>query len=314
MIRLAAAMLLALFATPATAQQTWHPAPGATEIPLWPAGLAIAEPVTTIPEQSGQPAKLVAGKPWTYLLNVTRPTMVIYPPKGTNTGTAVMVFPGGGYEVLAMDLEGSEICDWLTAKGITCVLLKYRVPGSGPQYNQACKCPKEPDVPMALQDAQRAMGMIRQRAASLGIDPHRIGVIGFSAGGHLVVDISNHLDRAYAPVDEADRQPSRPDFAIALYPGHLWDGPGLALHPRNKVTAEAPPTLLIHAGNDPVDDVRHSLAYFLALQELKVPVELHVYPTGGHAFGLRPTADPITHWPALAEQWMATIGMLPSAH
>jgi acetyl esterase/lipase len=239
--------------------------------------------------------------------------MVIYPPKGANTGTAVMVFPGGGYQVLAMDLEGTEICDWLTAKGITCVLLKYRVPGSGPHYDDACKCPKEVTTPMALQDAQRAMGMLRQRAVSLKIDPHRIGVIGFSAGGHLVVDISNRLDRAYPPVDEADRQPSRPDFAIALYSGHLWDSPEFALHARNKVIVQAPPTLLIHAENDPVDDVRNSLVYFVALKELKVPVELHVYPTGGHAFGLRRTAEPITGWPALAEQWMANIGMLPAA-
>ena len=309
MIRLAAVLLLALFAVPAAAQQTWHPDPSATEIPLWPAGLAIAQPITTIPEQSGQPAKLVAGKPWTYLLNVTRPTMVIYPPKGANTGAAVMVFPGGGYEVLAM--EGTEVCDWLTARGITCVLLKYRVPGSGPQYDDACKCPKEPTVPMALQDAQRAMGMLRQRAASLHIDPHRIGVIGFSAGGHLVVDISNRFERAYTPIDEADRQPSRPDFAIALYPGHLWESEQFELHPRNKVIAQAPPTLLIHAENDSVDDVRNSLVYFVALKDLKVPVELHVYPTGGHAFGLRRTADPITGWPELAEKWMTSIGMLP---
>lgn len=311
MIRLAAALLLALFAHPAAAHQTWRPAPEATEIPLWPVDLAIAQPVTTGPEQAGRASGMVAGKPWTYLANVTRPTMVIYPPKGPNTGVAVMVFPGGGYQVLAMDLEGTEICDWLTAKGITCVLLKYRVPGSGPHYDKACNCHKEVDTPMALQDAQRAMGMLRQRAAALHIDPHRIGVIGFSAGGHLVTDISNHLDRAYSLLDDADRLPSLPDFAIALYPGHLWDEPRFALHPRNKVIAQAPPTLLIQAENDPVDDVRNALVYFVALKELKVPAELHVYATGGHAFGLRPTADPITSWPALAENWMQSIGMLP---
>lgn len=164
---------------------------------------------------------------------------------------------------------------------------------------------------MALQDAQRAIGLLRQRAGSLDIDPRRIGVIGFSAGGHLVVDVSNHLDRAYPHVDAADDLSSRPDFAIALYSGHLWDGPALALHPRNKVIPAAPPTFLLHAENDPVDDVRNSLVYFLALEDAKVPVELHVYPTGGHAFGLRRTAEPITGWPDLVEKWMGTIGMLP---
>ena len=139
--------------------------------------------------------------------NVSRPTMMVYPPTGKNTGAAVVVFLGGGYYVLAIDLEGTEVCDWLTSKGITCVLLKYRVPHTGPQWDDKCKCQVNPKAPMALQDAQRTMGLIRSHAAEYHIDPHKIGVLGFSAGGHLVADISTHFDkRLYPTVDAADKE------------------------------------------------------------------------------------------------------------
>jgi acetyl esterase/lipase len=264
------------------------------------------------PERAAAGGSLVGGKPWTKIENVERPSMVIYPAKGVNTGATVLVFPGGGYRVLAIDLEGTEVCDWLTAKGITCVILKYRVMGSGPYWDPDCNCRKIPAVPMALQDAQRAMGLLRQRATSLQIDPKRIGVLGFSAGGHLVADISNRLDRAYRPVDQADSQSSLPNFAIALYPGHLWEK-SFSLNPAVRVITEAPPTFLLHAEDDPVDDVRHSLVYFLALRQAKVPAEMHVYAEGGHAFGLRPSDKPISGWPALVEKWMSSIGMLAGA-
>ena len=291
--------------------EPWQPAVGREQIALWPEGLAIARPVTSGEETATVGTGLIGGRSVTAIANVTRPTMTIYPARGANTGAAVLVFPGGGYRILAIDLEGSEVCDWLTARGITCVLLKYRVPGSGPWWDPDCRCRRIPAVPMALQDAQRAMGLLRRRAAALGIDPHRIGVLGFSAGGHLVAAISTHLGRAYAPVDEADRESSRPDFAIALYPGHLWTETGLGLAADIKPVRETPPTLLIQAEDDPVDDVRHSIAYYLALREAHAPVEMHLYAAGGHAFGLRRTARPITGWPALAEQWLVTIGMIP---
>ncbi|MGZ3183187.1 MAG: alpha/beta hydrolase [Telluria sp.] len=283
-----------------------------TEMALWPEGLKIATPVLTGPEHVEEVKPGVGGRPWLKVENVARPTMTIYPPARDANGTAVVVFPGGGYRVLAIDLEGTEICDWLTAKGVTCVVLKYRVPGSGPHWNDACRCHKEVTVPMALQDAQRALGLLRENAQALHIDPHRIGVIGFSAGGHMVADVSNRFERrAYRPVDAAEQQSSRPDFAIALYPGHLWDGPGPKLHPRNKISAKAPPTFILQAENDPVDNVRNSIVYFLALQEKGVPAELHIYPEGGHAFGLRSPSLPIGAWPQLVEKWMASIGMLP---
>jgi acetyl esterase/lipase len=219
-----------------------------------------------------------------------------------------MVYPGGGYLMLAIDLEGTEVCDWLTTKGITCVVVKYRVPQTWwPGDGGGQRAPK---VQMALQDAQRAIGLLRQRARSLGVDPHKIGVLGFSAGGHLVTAISNAAARTYDPVDDADQKSARPDFAVALYPGHLWSGENMDLYPFNPISSSAPPTFLLQAEDDPVDDVRHSLAYFLALRAAKVPVELHIYAQGGHAFGLRPTAAPITHWPDLVERWLHTIGMI----
>jgi len=313
--RLIAAMLaLAAGCGPSAGAAPWQPAPGHEQIPLWPDALAIARPVTRGEELARVGTGLIAGRPATAIENVTRPTMTIYPAQGANSGAAVLVFPGGGYRILAIDLEGSEVCDWLTARGITCVLLKYRVPGSGPWWDPDCNCRRIPAVPMALQDAQRAIGLIRRRAASLGVDPHRIGALGFSAGGHLVAAVSTNAERAYAPIDAADRESSRPDFAVALYPGHLWEEPGLTLAPDIRVGPGTPPTFLLQAENDPIDDVRHSLTYYLALKQAHVPTEMHLYAEGGHAFGLRRTAQPITGWPALVEAWLVTIGMIPAPH
>ncbi|MGZ3297426.1 MAG: alpha/beta hydrolase [Asticcacaulis sp.] len=290
------------------AAKPWQPPAPYQQIKLWPDALAIAKPVVT----GDEVVKLIPGKTgakgMTEVDNVLRPAMAIYPAKGGNTGAAVVVFPGGGYSILAIDLEGTEVCDWLTAKGITCAVLKYRVPGSGPQWNSECRCHKQPKVPMALQDAQRAIAILRSRSKALGIDPHKIGVLGFSAGGHLVASVSTH-DRAYAPVDAADQDNPRPDFAVALYPGHLWAEPGLNLSADIRPDAKTPPTFIVQAEDDPVDDVRNSLVYFLALKQAKVPAEMHLFAHGGHAFGLRRTAYPITNWPALVETWLGTIGI-----
>src|SRR5439155_24162976 len=205
-----------------------------------------------------------------------------------------------------IDLEGTEVCDWLTSNGITCVLLKYRVPGEG-------KLPKSgafPGSPEALEDAQRTVGLVRFHAAEWHIDPHKIGVLGFSAGGHLVAAVSTHFDRrVYTAVDGADQESCRPDFAVALYPGHLDYGKR-ELNARIHVTRHTPPTFLLHAENDNVDSVSNSLIYYTALKNAGVPTELHLYAEGGHAFGLRRTAFPITAWPRLVETWLRTIGMI----
>jgi acetyl esterase/lipase len=263
-----------------------------------------AQPVPG-PENYTVTTNLIADKPCVLVNNVSQPTMTVYSPKGRNTGVAVVVFPGGGYNCLAIDLEGTEICDWLTSKGITGVLLKYRVPDSGPHGL------REPKAPTALQDAQRTMGLLRRDAAEWHIDPHKVGVIGFSAGGHLVAAVSTRFEkRLYPAVDAADQESCRPDFAIALYPGHLWTGgKDLGLNPTIPVTSNAPPTFLLQAENDPVDNVNNSLSYYAALKKTKVPVELHLYAEGGHAYGLRRTKFPITEWPQLVGKWLTTIGM-----
>ena len=313
MTKLIAIAILCLTAFTAAAEaQTWHAPAGATEIPLWPANLPIARPEVTGPERVEIGKGLIAGQPLTWVWNVTRPTVTIYRARGRNTGAAMLVFPGGGYQGLAIDLEGTEVCDWLTPHAVTCAVLKYRVPWSGPHWDEACKCQTVPKVPMALQDAQRAMVILRRRAAEFGIDPHKIGVVGFSAGGHLVADVSNADKLSYAPVDAADRLDTRPNFGVALYPGHMWADEGVKLARWDRISPKAPPQFIVAAEDDPVDDVHNSITYFFALQEAKIPAEMHIYAHGGHAFGLRPSDQPITHWPDLAWKWLHTIGILKS--
>ncbi|MBK6779173.1 MAG: alpha/beta hydrolase [Gemmatimonadetes bacterium] len=303
--------LLLSLSAPCAGQAAWQPRPGLTEMPLWPGTAPGARPLEkpeiagTVIDAAGRP-KPVAGKPWVYVDRVSRPTLTVYPPRGTNSGAAVVVFPGGGYNVLAIDLEGTEACDWLTSRGITCVLLKYRVPcvKTGP-YRECLA---------ALQDAQRALGLVRLHAQEWHIDPRKVGVLGFSAGGHMVAALSTHFaKRLYPAVDAADTLSCRPDFAVALYPGHLAIRErGFALNPEIRVTSETPPTFLLHAEDDPVDPVENSLVYYSALRKAGVPAELHVYVKGGHAFGLRRTASPITAWPELVEAWLGAMGVTGS--
>ena len=296
-------LCLALATSSLIAQKPgWQPSPGHTQMPIWPG------PVPD--EQFGAPPNTETMPEPGEVDNVSRPTMTVYSPKGKNTGVSVVVFPGGGYYVLAIDLEGTEVCDWLTSKGITCVLLKYRVPNSGMHGDGRRQIKAK--APMALEDAQRTVGLVRFHAAEYHIDPAKIGVLGFSAGGHLAADISTHFDRRLYPlVDAADRVSCRPDFAVSLYPGHLWiSAQGFELNPDVPVTPRTPPTFLLHAENDPVDSVNNSLVYYLALKKAGVPVEMHLYAEGKHGFGLRPTKFPITRWPALVETWLRTIRMI----
>ncbi|MGB2679457.1 MAG: alpha/beta hydrolase [Candidatus Acidiferrum sp.] len=295
-----------------SAQTTgWQPSPGHTQVAIWPGVVPDAAAVVAAgPETAEMSTNLIAGKPWQFVGNVSRPTMTVYSPSGKNTGAAVVVFPGGGYEILAIDLEGTEVCDWLTAKGITCVLLKYRVPGA----HLSPESGAYPKSPMALEDAQRTVGLVRFHAEKWHIDPHKIGVLGFSAGGHLVAAISTNFEkRLYTAVDAADKESCRPDFAVALYPGHLLENTSkeFELNPYVPVTGHTPPTFLLQATDDPVDTVQNSLVYYIALKNAGVPVEMHLYAHGGHAFGLRHTELPITGWPQLVETWLGAIGMIP---
>ncbi|HEY6264170.1 MAG TPA: alpha/beta hydrolase [Candidatus Acidoferrum sp.] len=325
--------LCVVFASGGLCAQTpaWQPSPGHTQVPIWPGAAPDPQPVAgpEVTRTSSGKEGLIAGKPVVGVYNVTRPTMTVYSPQANNTGAAVVVFPGGGYQGLAIDFEGTEVCDWLTPKGITCVLLKYRVTDVGPYP----KSGPYPESPMALADAQRTMGLVRLHAAEWHIDPHKIGVLGFSAGGHLSAAISTHYaKRLYAALDAADKESCRPDFAVAIYPGHLsisaaeWDAKQgakkfvvrhlanadkeLTVNPEVPVTSKTPPTFLLQAEDDHVDNVDGSLAYYIALKKAGVPVEMHLYAQGGHAFGLRHTKFPITEWPQLVETWLRTIGMI----
>jgi len=270
-------------------------------VPLWPHGAPGESPLPQ-PEgdTSGANGALVAGRSVIRLGNVSSPTLTIYsPPAGKNTGAAVLVFPGGGYSILALDLEGSEICQWLNTIGVTGVLVKYRVPA---QQTSARK-----NAP--LEDAQRAISLVRHNAAQWAIDPARIGIVGFSAGGHLAAVLSNRFTkRIYEAVDEADTVSMRPDFAMLVYPAYLV-GRDDAPAPELTVTASTPPTFLIQAENDGVR-VENSLFYFETLRKAGVKAEMHLYSEGGHGYGLRPTADPITGWPLRAAEWLQHIGML----
>jgi acetyl esterase/lipase len=257
------------------------------------------------------------------LTNVTRPTITLFPaPADKATGTAVIVCPGGGYNILAWNKEGTEVCEWLNSIGVTGVLLKYRVPK---------RAGLEKHAPM-LQDAQRALGLVRHRAREFSIDPQRIGIMGFSAGGHLSATASNnYTERTYPPIDDADKVSCRPDFALLIYPAYLTvkseadkiDLQGSApirltyhtaknevetVAPELPVTKDTPPTFLVMTQDDGVR-VEGALLYYLALKNAKVPVEMHLYPTGGHGYGLRPSEHAVSTWPARAVEWMKVRGL-----
>ena len=280
----------------------WPVGSGHTVLTLWPNGAPGAN-TTTGPEKDTSTATsdLIAGKPLVRLGNVSVPTLTVFAPKGKNTGAAVVVFPGGGYNILAIDLEGTEVCDWLAARGITCVILKYRVPGTGPY-------PKSAE---ALQDAQRAVGLVREHAVEWGVDAKRVGVLGFSAGAHLAAAVSTHYEqRLYPRVDAADDLSCRPDFAVVVYPGYLaLADKGFAFSPDIPVTKETPPTFLVQAEDDPVH-VENAVQYFMALKNAGVPAELHIYAKGGHGYGLRRTELPVTTWPDRVDDWLKTIGVV----
>jgi acetyl esterase/lipase len=277
---------------------------GAAEAPvaLWPGRPPGDTPGMPAEADLTKPGEnLVAGRRVIRLGHVSEPTFQVFrPPAGKDTGAAVLVCPGGGYHILALDLEGTEVCEWLNSVGVTGVLLKYRVP----------KRPGTEKQGPALQDAQRAMGLLRSRAGELGIDPARLGVLGFSAGGHLAAALSTTRERTYARIDAADDLACRPDFTVLIYPAYLTvKEENDRISPELRLTATTPPTFLSISADDPVR-VEGVLLYTLALKQAGVPVELHVYPTGGHGYGLRRTENPVTFWPDRVGDWMRSRGWL----
>ncbi|NYF87936.1 alpha/beta hydrolase [Tunturiibacter empetritectus] len=285
---------------------SWPAGPEHAVVALWPQGAPGVKTATGAEgETSTAASPLMAGRWVARVGNVSVPTLTVYEPKGAGDGTGVVVFPGGAYKILAMDLEGTEVCDWLNSRGVACFLLKYRVPDTGPY-------PKSDE---ALEDAQRAVGLVREHAAEWKVDAKKIGVLGFSAGGHLAAALSTHYEtRLYRRVDAADKLSCRPDFAVVVYPGYLADAEnGMKFSADIPVTKDTPPTFLVQAEDDTVH-VENAVEYFLALKSAGVPTELHVYAEGGHGYGLRRTKLPVTGWPELVDVWMKTIGVTPKVH
>lgn len=311
--KLGALILLLLAGTLAAAQPGsdgtgWAPGGDLRQVAIWPGDAPDLPPGPRAPESVFDVRKL-PGKHYVGIANVSEPTLTFMPPQHGNSGAAIVVFPGGGFNILAIDIEGTEICDWVVAHGMTCALLKYRVPASNHHWDKACRCHVTPPVATSLQDAQRAIRLVRAQAGRRGIDAAKVGVIGFSAGGYLAVQASNQQEPTYRPFDDVDAQPARPDFAIALYPGHLCR-PGKVLDPGIRVGPWTPPTFLLQAMDDPVDEPCNSTVYAQALATAGVPAEVHLFARGGHAFGLRPTGMRIAAWPGLVEGWLREIGVL----
>jgi len=294
------------------ATRIWQPPSGFEQIPIWPGRAPDMEGLNPTPESVlvAETPEAIGGRYSEAVFDVSVPTMTVFPAKGVNTGAAIVVFPGGGFRAVVLTVGGTEICAWLTARGITCILSKYRVPGSNHYHDLDCDCAVTPDVLRALQDAQRTIRLVRSRATELKIDPDKIGAMGFSAGGYLVAQTSNIFEPAYAPIDAVDTISSRPDFALSLYPGHLCRTGGV-LDPGFRITRRTPPTFIAQAWDDPVDPVCNSIVYAAALNAAEVPTEVHLFAKGGHNWGLRHPDEPVGAWPALAETWLQGLGILP---
>lgn len=272
-------------------------AAGNVTLKLWPNGVpgetGDIGPEREVPAKEGQ-SKVIR------LTDVSEPAITLYrAPEASGTG--VLIAPGGGYNILAWDLEGTEIAEWLNSVGVTAVLLKYRVP----------RRDKENPHRAPLQDAQRAMRLVRRNAKAWGIDPGRIGMLGFSAGGHLTVMTGTHWDEAtYSRIDDADDLSSRPDFLIPIYTAYLGDEQDpMKLNSLVRITEKTPPAFMAVT----LDDKDRGAQAALMLVELKkkgVPAELHVFTKGGHGYGLRPSENPVSGWPKLCEQWMRAMGLL----
>ncbi len=267
-------------------------------IKLWP-GRAPGETQPVGPERYLEAKK---GQPDVKrLTDVSEPTITVYaPPRDRATGTAVIVAPGGGYSILAIEHEGTQTCEWLRSLGVTAVLLKYRVPKRPGQT---------PDNLAARQDAQRAVTLLRHSAKELGIDPERIGMLGFSAGGNLTAATCLSGGKlCYEPVDDACKQSPVPNFALLVYPAYLADKGG-GLKPEYVVTKDSPPMFLVHSSDDPVSS-ENSVALYLALTRNGVPAELHLYASGGHGYGMRKIPHPASTWPDRAADWLKSRGLL----
>ena len=269
---------------------------------IWP-GKPPGETKTLPPEadQTKPADRLIAGRRIIKLGNVSTPQIAIYrPPAEKANGAAVVICPGGGHHILAYDLEGTEVAQWLNTLGVTGIVLKYRVPARDPKRRWSA----------AVQDAQRAVSLVRSKAKQWKLDPQRIGICGFSAGGETAARASLFLDqRQYDASDDVDQVSSRPDFSMLIYPAYLADKKTGRLRDDVQVDKNVPPMFFVHAFDDPVT-VHSSLALAAELKKVGVSAEVHVYESGGHGYGLRRTEAPVTSWPDRAEQWLKRRGVL----
>jgi acetyl esterase/lipase len=293
------ALFLSLLLLPATAVAMAQ----AQVLLLWPNGNPEPSTVTGPEYDPTTPAtRIVSGKVTIRVTNVSHPSMAVYLTKpAKNTMAAAVVFPGGGYNHLAYNIEGTEVCEWLNSIGVNCVVVKYRVPEKG----------RYPENTEDLEDAQQAMRITRAHAAAWHIDPHRIGVVGFSAGGNLAALLSTHPDFQGKTIPPSTIE-ARPDFQMLIYPGGLRDASG-KISSTFQPSSSIPPTFLVQAEDDQAAHVETSIVYYEAIKDAGVPAELHLFAQGGHGFGLRPTDLPISYWPALAETWLHTIHVLAPA-
>jgi acetyl esterase/lipase len=289
-------------------------------INVWP-GKTVGDFGTVVPERVRDPSDSPT-KDAKWITGVTKPTIAVYrPAKGKDTGASVLICPGGGYWNLAWDLEGTEVAAWLNSIGITGIVLKYRVPRREGQI-------EELPAPLPLLDAQRAVSLVRSKSEAWELDPKRIGMMGFSAGGHLTLaTATNFYKRAYDPIDEIDKVSCRPDFAVAVYSGYLVVNNTETLAPYIQIPTETPPVFLVHSSDDNMAKVENSVVMYLALKRAGVSVEMHVYASGGHSYGVRKTGQPSwgagspgsdlprreqpsSTWPDRCAEWLRTLGVL----
>jgi acetyl esterase/lipase len=273
-------------------------------VDLWP-GRPPQDVGITGEESSRMYESPILGGPTKLITNVSRPTLTIYrPTKERNTGTAMLICPGGGYHNLFWELEGEEVAAWLNSLGMTGIILKYR-------------CPRRPgdvqgEPPLGpLLDAQRAVSLVRSRSADWGIDPKRIGMVGFSAGGHLALaTATSFAKRLYEPIDSIDQVSCRPDFAVLCYSGYLKAKGKDEIAPGIRIPADTPPILLTHSSDDKISEPEHSVIMYLALKRAGVSTELHIYATGDHDFGVRQNDKLPSSWPQLCVNWLCSQGLL----
>ena len=273
-------------------------------VDVWP-GTAPDEVGTIGKEEAGNTPALIrqlveVTESTRMITNVTKPTLTIYRPSPeTDTGTAMVICPGGGYWSLYWEVEGEEVAKWLASRGITGMVLKYRVP----------RRPGEVEIEPArrpLQDSQRAVSLVRSKAKEWGIHPDRIGIIGFSAGGHLAISTATEFDRrSYTGTDDVDKIDCRPNFAIAAYSGYLKARDTNELAPGLRIPPRTPPVFLVHGSDDIISPPEHSVVMYLALRQAGVPTEMHLYASTTHDFGVRAVKRPYGVWTDACERWLS---------